>query len=112
MIKSITARQIFKDFPQVKKQLWDGEFWSDGYFISTVGKHGDENMIGKYVQNQGVKQPYKKLHTDYQLRMFEWRVIPRCWVVTNFYNAVFIALFKLFTKYNIFSDWDNCIQIK
>ena len=71
MIKSITARQIFKDFPQVKKQLWGGEFWSDGYFANTVGKHGDENMIRKYVQDHGVKQLYKKLHDDYQLRMFE-----------------------------------------
>lgn len=71
MIKSITSREIFKDFPQVKKQLWGGEFWSDGYFASTVGKHGDENMIGKYVQNQGIKEPYKKLHADYQLMLFE-----------------------------------------
>ena len=70
MIKSITARQIFKTHPEVKKQLWGGEFWSDGYFASTVGKHGDENMIGKYVHDQG-KKDYKKIHADYQLRMFE-----------------------------------------
>ena len=44
-----------------KKQLWGGEFWTDGYFASTVGKHGDENMISKYVQNQG--KEYNKLHT-------------------------------------------------
>ena len=42
MIKSITAREVFQRCPQVKKQLWGGEFWSDGYFASTVGKHGDE----------------------------------------------------------------------
>ena len=35
----------------------------DGYFASTVGKHGDEQMIGKYVQNQG--KTYQKLHSDY-----------------------------------------------
>ena len=42
MIKSITAREVFQRCPQVKKQLWGGEFWSDRYFASTAGKHGDE----------------------------------------------------------------------
>lgn len=54
MIKSLTAREIFKNCPQVKKQLWGGEFCSDCYFASTVGgKHGDENMIRNYLQKQG-----------------------------------------------------------
>jgi len=52
----------------VKKQLWGGEFWSDGYFASTVGKHGDEEMIGRYVKNQG--KTYNKLHSDHQLALF------------------------------------------
>ena len=42
MIKSLTAREIFKRCPRVKKQLLGGEFWADGYFASTVGKYGDE----------------------------------------------------------------------
>jgi REP element-mobilizing transposase RayT len=67
-IKSVTSRQIFKLCPQVKKQLWGGEFWTDGYFASTVGKHGNENMIGKYVKNQG--KQYKKLHENHQLAFF------------------------------------------
>ena len=65
IIKSMTAREIFRLCPQVKKKLWGGEFWSDGYFVSSVGKHGDENMIGKYVKNQG-KQEYKKLYGSIQ----------------------------------------------
>ena len=52
-IKSITAREIFKYHPKVKLQLWGGEFWSDGYFVKTVSKFGDENTISQYVQNQG-----------------------------------------------------------
>ena len=52
IIKSMTAREIFKRCPQVRKQLWGGEFWTDGYFASTVGKHGDEHTIGKYVKHQ------------------------------------------------------------
>ena len=68
MIKSLTAREIFRRCPHVKKQLWGGEFWSDGYFASTVGKHGDEAMIENYVKNQG--KEYQKLHSDHQLALF------------------------------------------
>ena len=68
MIKSLTAREVFKRCPQVKRQLWGGEFWSDGYFASTVGKHGDEGMIAKYVKNQG--NDYLKLHRNEQLSLF------------------------------------------
>jgi len=68
VIKSITAREVFKKCPHVKKQLWGGEFWSDGYFASTVGKHGDENMIANYVKNQG--NEYEKLHEARQLEIF------------------------------------------
>ena len=68
MIKSITAREIFRRCPEVKQQLWGGEFWTDGYFASTVGKHGDEANIGKYVKNQG--KQYTQLHEDKQLMLF------------------------------------------
>jgi len=68
IIKSITAREIFKRCPQVKRQLWGGEFWSDGYFAVTVSKHGDENTISQYVRNQG--QEYQKLHENRQLALF------------------------------------------
>lgn len=52
-IKSITAKEIFRQMPEVRKQMWGGEFWSDGYFISTVGSHGTEEMLKQYVKNQG-----------------------------------------------------------
>ena len=68
MIKSLTAREIFKRCPQVKKQLWGGEFWTDGYFATTVGKHGNEDTIGNYVKKQGTK--YQKLYEDRQLSLF------------------------------------------
>ena len=64
IIKSLTAREIFKSCPEVKKQLWGGAFWSDGYFISTVGAHGTEEMIKNYIQQQG------KLEEGGQLRLF------------------------------------------
>ena len=52
-VKSITARQIFLEHPEVKKWLWGGEFWTDGYFVSTVGKNTNEDVIREYVKNQG-----------------------------------------------------------
>lgn len=66
-IKSITAREIFSRVPGVKKQLWGGEFWSKGYFISTVGRHGSEETLRQYVQSQG--QDYQALHQQ-QLELF------------------------------------------
>jgi putative transposase len=37
IIKSIAARKIFKEYPEIRKQLWGGELWSDGGYIGTVG---------------------------------------------------------------------------
>ena len=68
MIKSLTAREMFRCCPEVKKKLWGGEFWSDGYFASTMGKHGDEQMIAKYVKEQ--EGNYQRLHSDHQLALF------------------------------------------
>jgi putative transposase len=71
IVKSITAREIFHRAPAVKKQLWGGEFWSKGYFISTVGRHGNEEAIRQYVKRQGQEQTYKQLHRqDVQLQLF------------------------------------------
>ena len=62
-IKSITAREIFKRIPEVKKKLWGGEFWSKGFFLGTVGKYGNEAKIVNYVKSQGSKSKnYKILH--------------------------------------------------
>ena len=68
-IKSITAKEIFKLHPEVKQQLWGGEFWTKGYYVNTVGRHGDENTIQAYVQSQGRQDEYKKIHSQ-QLKLF------------------------------------------
>jgi putative transposase len=70
IIKSITAREVFKQIPEVKKQLWGGQFWTKGYFVSTVGKTGSENAVQKYVQSQGREKEYQSIHTA-QLTMFD-----------------------------------------
>jgi REP element-mobilizing transposase RayT len=61
-IKSITAKEIFKEHSEVKEKLWGGEFWSDGHYVSTVGKHGDEETIANYVKAQGKGKDYKQLY--------------------------------------------------
>ena len=60
-IKSVTAREVFKRVPSVKKQLWGGEFWTDGYYIGTVGRHSSEEEMRRYVQQQGREKEYKKV---------------------------------------------------
>ena len=70
MLKSITAKEIFKRHPEVKTSLWGGEFWTDGYFVNTVSKFGDETSITKYVRDQGIEKEYTLLHKSKQLAMF------------------------------------------
>ncbi len=48
--KSLSARAIFREHPQVKRQLWGGEFWEDGYFVRTVGDKVTAEVIKKYIQ--------------------------------------------------------------
>ena len=69
IIKSILAREIFEKHPEVRKKLWGGEFWSDGYFISTVSKYGNEEVISSYVKTQGSEKEYKQIQKK-QLELF------------------------------------------
>ena len=68
-IKGILSRKIFEVHPEVKKQLWGGEFWSDGYFVSTVSKYGNEETISNYVKSQGTEREYKRIGSK-QLELF------------------------------------------
>jgi REP element-mobilizing transposase RayT len=69
IIKSLTAKEIFVRVPSVKKQLWGGEFWSDGYYVSTVGQHATEEVVKQYVKQQGQEKEYQQLHVQ-QLKLF------------------------------------------
>ncbi len=55
VIKSITGRMMFKQFPEIKKQLWGGELWSDGGFVGTIGQTQGLEGIKKYIKRQGSK---------------------------------------------------------
>ena len=66
IFKSITAREIFRRKPSVKKELWGGEFWTDGYYVATVGERANWDTVEKYVRKQG--KPSIELR---QLRLFD-----------------------------------------
>jgi putative transposase len=68
-VKSLLAREIFRLHPEVKQFLWGGKFWTSGYYINTVGQYANEEVIKKYVQGQGRKDEYEKIHTS-QLKLF------------------------------------------
>ena len=64
IVKSITAKEVFKRNPEVKKELWGGAFWTSGYFISSVGRVGNEKAVLEYVKTQGRDMEYQKIHED------------------------------------------------
>jgi putative transposase len=51
IIKSISARELFRVFPRLKKRLWSGELWEDGYFARTVGDRLTRQIIDKYIKH-------------------------------------------------------------
>ena len=65
IFKSITASKIFQRYPEIKKELWGGEFWSDVYYIATVGERGNWSKVEEYIQKQCI--PKEDLR---QLRLF------------------------------------------
>lgn len=65
LIKSITAKSVFQNAPEIKKELWGGEFWTDGYYIATISARGDKSIIMNYIKNQGRAKDID------QLRLFE-----------------------------------------
>ncbi|MCL4336152.1 MAG: IS200/IS605 family transposase [Candidatus Thermoplasmatota archaeon] len=54
-IKTITSREIQRKFPEIKKDLWKGKFWSPSYFLATSGQVTLDVLKG-YVDSQEVKR--------------------------------------------------------
>ncbi len=65
-LKSLSARAIFREYPHLRRQLWSGEFWEDGYFARTVGDRVTAEIIKRYIQNHRDDQAL-----DLQLKLFE-----------------------------------------
>ena len=60
-IKSITAKEIYRQHPEVRRVLWGGHIWTAGYYINTVGAYANEEVIRNYVEKQG--KQYQKIYT-------------------------------------------------
>ena len=65
IFKSVSAREVFKKFPKLRRQLWAGEFWSDGYFVRSVGDKVTADIIRRYIEYQTHEE------NSIQLPMFE-----------------------------------------
>ena len=68
LLKSITAKQLISRFPAIQVKLWGGNFWTAGYYVNTVGQYSNEEVIRKYIENQGRNNEYKKVN-DAQLTL-------------------------------------------
>ena len=66
IVKSIIAREVFAKCPQVKKKLWGGGGGTDGYYVATVSEHGNEQIISRYVKEQGQEKNYKPIYKTVQ----------------------------------------------
>jgi len=64
-MKSISARELFKKFPKVKKMMWSGKIWNEGYFVRSIGDKVTADVIKKYIQYQ------KREDSPKQTKMFE-----------------------------------------
>jgi len=56
VLKSVSVKKVFEEFPWLEKDLWVGEFWSDGYFVRTVGDKVTSELIRKYIKYQHREQ--------------------------------------------------------
>ena len=52
-LKSVSARLIFREFPEVKEKLWERHFWSPSYFLASTGQVTLEDLK-RYVENQNL----------------------------------------------------------
>ena len=55
MLKGISARKLFIEYPELKTRLWDGNLWNSSFYIETIGSISEE-AIRKYIENQKLKE--------------------------------------------------------
>ena len=64
-LKSISASVIFREHPEVKRELWGGHFWQTGYFVRTSGDQVTAEVIRNYI-----KYHRKEEKTPSQMKLF------------------------------------------
>jgi len=56
IMKSISAKELYKKFPELRKKMWSGAIWGEGYFVRSVGDAVTSEVIRRYInyqQNEG-----------------------------------------------------------
>jgi putative transposase len=51
-LKSLTARALFEEFPQLRKAQWGGKLWADGYYVGSSGEQVTSELIQRYIRYQ------------------------------------------------------------
>ena len=69
VIKSISAREFFRLYPEIKKRyFWGGKLWTQSYLVETIG-NANEDVIRAYVRDQ-LTEYEKKEESSIQLGLF------------------------------------------
>jgi putative transposase len=66
IVKSLTARGLYEEFPQLRRVQWSGRIWADGYYVGSSGEHVTSELIRRYIEYQKAEESGPR-----QLRMFE-----------------------------------------
>ena len=64
ILKSKSARELFARFPWLRRKLWGGELWGDGYFVHSVGGQVTAEIIRRYIR-------YQKSARNIQLELWD-----------------------------------------
>mgnify|MGYP001595728662 CR=1 FL=1 len=69
ILKSISAREFFKRYPDIKqKYFWGGKLWSPSYYVETIGDR-NERAIASYIKHQ-LQAEERHLQQLKQLKLF------------------------------------------
>ena len=52
ILKSITARELYAEFPRLRRTHWGGKLWADGYYVGSAGEHVTSELIKQYIEYQ------------------------------------------------------------
>jgi len=52
VLKSVSAKQLFKEFPRLRKAMWGGELWRSGSFVRATGAAVTAAVIQRYIRYQ------------------------------------------------------------
>ena len=55
ILKSVSARLMFKRFDYFKRKLWSGKLWGASYFARTVGEGVTAAMVRRYIEEHADK---------------------------------------------------------